>query len=277
MPPVHAFLVVAALLLAAPLAYAQETQQADGPEPVATAQPRMAIPRNEAPRRSEDRPIREAPVRRPEIAVAAPAQAAAAADDQRRAEPRGSRPRGDNRPSGVAVPRSSRPVAQGRPVPRGGTVYRSAPRVYNNYYYPRYSPRYYYPRHLYPYGYGGFGLGYFYYNPYGWGANVYYGNPGYYGGGYYGGGYYGGGYYSRPGYPTGELRLRVEPKHAEVWVDGYFAGYVDDYDGIVQSLTLEEGANHIEIMAPGFETLSFDVRILPGQKITYRGVLRPQP
>ena len=109
---------------------------------------------------------------------------------------------------------------------------------------------YYYPRHYYPYGYGAFGLGYFYYDPYYWGAA--YGYPAY-------APFHGYGY----GYPTGELRLDVTPRNAEVYVDGYFAGQVDDFDGIFQSLALEDGAYHIEIVAPGFAPLQFDVRIMP--------------
>jgi PEGA domain len=73
------------------------------------------------------------------------------------------------------------------------------------------------------------------------------------------------------------LRLRVEPRHAEVYVDGYFAGHVDDFDGTFQALRLEEGPYRIEIVAPGYETLEFDIRIQPGRKITYRGELRPRP
>jgi hypothetical protein len=166
------------------------------------------------------------------------------------------------------VPRSAgRDRGRPGPDPRRGGVYRNAPRVYNNYYYS-------YPRRYYPYGYGSFGLGYFYYDPYRWYPNGY----GVYGsyGGSYGGGYYPG-YPGSYGYPTGQLRLRVEPKHAEVYVDGYYAGIVDDYDGIAQGLTLEEGGYKIEIVAPGFEPIEVDVRIIPGRKISYRGVLRPRP
>ena len=133
-------------------------------------------------------------------------------------------------------------------------MYRSSPRIYNNYY------AYNYPRRYYPYGYGSFGLGYFYYDPYSWYP---YDNYNYRFRGY--------GY----GYPTGELRLQVRPRHAEVFVDGYFAGRVDDFDGFVQSLTLEEGPYSIELVAPGYEPLIFNVRIQPGRKITYRGDLRP--
>jgi hypothetical protein len=119
---------------------------------------------------------------------------------------------------------------------------------------------YYYPRYYYPYGYGAFGLGYFYYDPFYWGAA--YGYPPY-------APFRGYGY----GYPTGELRLDVAPRNAEVYVDGYYAGRVDDFDGVFQSLDLEEGSYHIEIVEPGFAPLQFDVRIYPGRKITYRGDL----
>ena len=72
---------------------------------------------------------------------------------------------------------------------------------------------------------------------------------------------------------SGELRLQVFPRNAQVFVDGYYAGIVDDYDGTFQGLKLEAGPYHIEVVAPGFEPLEFDVRILPGQKIEYRGDL----
>jgi hypothetical protein len=208
---------------------------------------------------------------RPTVAAAAPA--AAAADDQRARERDGGRDggrdRGDNPAVGRAVPRGSRPEPapgpplrnDGRAVPRsrGGNVY-VAPPVYNYYYYPR---RYY------PYGYGAFGLGYFYYDPYTWYPPSYY--SGYYGGSYYGGsgGYYGG------FFDEGELRLSVSPRYADVYVDGYFAGRVDDFDGTFQSLKLESGPHHIQIVAQGFAPLDFDVRIEQGRKITYRGALVP--
>ncbi len=131
---------------------------------------------------------------------------------------------------------------------RPNTVYR------NNYYYP------YYPRRYYPYGYGAFGLGYFYYDPYAWAPYDDWRFTGY-------------GY----GYPTGELRLQVQPRDAEVYVDGYYAGVVDDFDGITQALRLEEGPYKIELVTPGYEPIEFDVRIQPGRKITYRGELRPVP
>jgi hypothetical protein len=143
------------------------------------------------------------------------------------------------------------------------------PRRYYNYNY------YYYPRYSYPYGYGGFGLGYFYYDPYAWGP---YYNPYYYGGGYSAGGYYGGGGGGGTYYATGELRLEVRPRSAQVFVDGYFAGHVDDFDGAFQSLSLEEGPHSIRIEEPGYPPLEFSVRIFAGRKMTYRAdLIQPRP
>lgn len=137
--------------------------------------------------------------------------------------------------------------------------------------------------------YGGIGgFGYYAYDPwswYGWGWPAYgayagWGYAGYYGnyyGGYYGG--YAGGYggYARGYGWNGGVRLKVDRRDAEVYVDGYYAGTVDDFDGMFQELRLEDGGYRIEIRAPGFETLVFDVRVQPGRTITYRGHMTPAP
>ncbi len=137
------------------------------------------------------------------------------------------------------------------------------------------------------------GLGYYYYDPWswygggwpaygaygGWGAwNGYYGNNwgGYYGGAYGGG--YGYGNYGGPyGWSVGGVRLKVNERDAEVYVDGYYAGVVDDFDGIWQQLRLDDGGYRVEIRKPGFDTLVFDVRIQPGRTITYRGQMQTMP
>ena len=107
-----------------------------------------------------------------------------------------------------------------------------------------------------------------YYSPYyyGLGHPYGYGYP-YYGVGYYG--YYGGGYSY-----TGSLRLKVKPRAAEVLVNGYYVGTVNDFDGTFQSLKLEPGPASIEVRAPGFETLRLDVMVLAGRKITFEENMR---
>jgi hypothetical protein len=77
--------------------------------------------------------------------------------------------------------------------------------------------------------------------------------------------------------PTGALyggvRIEVEPRDAAVYVDGYYAGIVDDFDGAWQRVALEPGPHRFEIVAPGFETLTFEVNVRPNETVRYRGDL----
>ena len=113
-------------------------------------------------------------------------------------------------------------------------------------------------------------------------------DPGYgYGyGGLYGGYYdpwYDPWYGAYPGYSGGSqttyndeggLRLKIKPKNAEVYVDGYFTGTVDEFDGMFQKLHLDSGVHRIEVRAAGFETLTFEVRISADHTTTYQGEMR---
>ena len=100
-------------------------------------------------------------------------------------------------------------------------------------------------------------------------------------GGYYGG-YYDPWYGAYPSSPQpsgsysdeGSLRLKIKPREAEVYVDGYYVGIVDDFNGIFQRLHIESGPHRIEVRAPGFEPLTFDVRITPNHSTTYQGELK---
>jgi hypothetical protein len=69
----------------------------------------------------------------------------------------------------------------------------------------------------------------------------------------------------------------MKPKQAEVFVDGYFAGIVDDFDGAFQQLNLDVGPHRIEVRHPGHEVLAFEIRTQPDEKITYKGKLKPLP
>ena len=90
-----------------------------------------------------------------------------------------------------------------------------------------------------PYGYyivPGFGFTYdpFWYSP-GWG---YYGYP----------------YpYVVPNENSGGLRLEITPKTAQVFVDGNYAGVVDDFNGHFQHLDLTPGGHRINVRQPGFQ------------------------
>jgi hypothetical protein len=136
---------------------------------------------------------------------------------------------------------------------------------------PRRLPGYTYRPYVYrprvaPYGYRPYG-----YRP-GWSVNLYFGRPRVIDGRrYYGAAPAPYGYYAVvPGVVYGSLRIVDAPRDAHVFVDGYYAGVVDDYDGVFQHLNLEPGSHRIEIELDGYEVESFDVYIRPGQTITYR-------
>lgn len=166
--------------------------------------------------------------------------------------------------------------------PHGGTIYaqrRHGGGVYRGRSY-RPSARYYphYPRRTFV------SLGYGWGYPYGYWANPFYGSmfyPSWYGpwggwGGYPGPhGPYGYGRWNEYAEDQGGIRLQVNPKKATVYVDGYFVGEVNDFDGSSQRLALDAGVHKIEVRAPGFETLAIDVNILRQETIRYRGALRP--
>jgi len=195
------------------------------------------------------------------------ASASAGSDEvpSRRAVPAYSRPREGRPATGTAVDRGSVVGGGGRPVTYypyygfGSSYYRSPYRLY-----------------YVPGGYG-FGLGYFYdpfwydpyaYDPFGYGG---YGYGGYgQGGGYYGGS--GQGSYAKA--ETGSVRLKIKPREAQVYVDGYFVGEVDDFDGLFQKLSIDAGGHRLEIKADGFEPIELDVLVSPGETVTYKGDLK---
>ena len=77
-------------------------------------------------------------------------------------------------------------------------------------------------------------------------------------------------YYDGPIYePTGAIRLKVKPREAEVFVDGYYVGLVNEFDGVFQRLRLEPGPKQLKIRSPGFRTLIVEVRIIAGRTVTY--------
>jgi hypothetical protein len=71
----------------------------------------------------------------------------------------------------------------------------------------------------------------------------------------------------------GGVSLEMTPGDAAVYVDGAYAGTVQDFDGTRQPLTLSTGTHRIEVQAAGYQPLEFDVAVQPGQVIPYQGQL----
>ncbi len=114
-------------------------------------------------------------------------------------------------------------------------------------YYPYYP---YYPSYPY-YGWGG------YYPGWGYGSWWPYGSFGWYGGywgypwGWDGGG---GAVYNYVEHDSGSVRVLVDPSEARVYVDGYYAGTVDDFDGLFQRLHVSPGRHEIVLKLEGYKT-----------------------
>lgn len=101
------------------------------------------------------------------------------------------------------------------------------------------------------YGYRGYrSYRYGFYDPYFYGPSPY---P-----------YYGQGYY----YDLGSVRLQVKPRDTEVYVDGYYVGIVDEYDGVFQRLRLPSGEHEIELYLDGYESVRETLYLVPGE--TYK-------
>jgi len=125
--------------------------------------------------------------------------------------------------AGLVVAVSSTAEAQRR-GPRRVVAARSSVVLVGGYWYPRY---YYSPRFDYGYPYGPFGV----YPSYGYG------------------------YYDRRDELTSSIRVQVTPRDAQVFVDGYAAGEVDDFDGIFQRLRVRPGSHEITLYLEGFRTV----------------------
>jgi hypothetical protein len=177
-----------------------------------------------------------------------------------RAATRAAAPRGGVTP---VVPRSYYPGV--RVAPRIVTGYPYRP-YYRSYYpyrrglhvgvYSGYSPYGYYGLpYDYPYNYTYFINHSPYYAPYGYGAPPAYVT-------------------AVPGYANGGLRIDGAPANAQVYVDGYYAGIVNDFDGAFQHMNLRTGPHQIEVRPSGLPPVSFNVNVAPGQTITYHAGIR---
>lgn len=124
----------------------------------------------------------------------------------------------------------------------------------------------YYPGYPSNYWGGGYYPGY-------WGSWWPYGSFGWYGGHY--GGYYGypwgwgggGTVYHHVERESGAVRVLVDPSEARVYVDGYYAGSVDDFDGLFQRLHVSSGRHEIALKLEGYKTHRMKVYVAPDSTV----------
>jgi hypothetical protein len=74
---------------------------------------------------------------------------------------------------------------------------------------------------------------------------------------------------------TGEIKLEVTPERAAVFVDGHFAGTVNQFRGAGRAMLIAPGNHHIKIGLVGYQPFETDVTLLAKQKITVKTNLAP--
>jgi hypothetical protein len=71
------------------------------------------------------------------------------------------------------------------------------------------------------------------------------------------------------------IRFQVTPRQTEVFIDGYYAGVVDDFDGFFQRLRLPPGQYGIELYLAGYRSAQQKILVQPGATFRVRHTMEP--
>ncbi|HEX4004356.1 MAG TPA: PEGA domain-containing protein [Candidatus Acidoferrales bacterium] len=74
---------------------------------------------------------------------------------------------------------------------------------------------------------------------------------------------------------TSQIKIKVTPDRAAVFVDGSYAGTAHEFGGVGRAMLVAPGKHHIKIDLPGYRTFDTDVDLLPRQKVTIKTKLEP--
>ena len=66
---------------------------------------------------------------------------------------------------------------------------------------------------------------------------------------------------------TGELKIAATPSRAAVFVDGQYAGHVDEFNGVGKAMLLTPGQHRLRIALPGYLLCDTLVDLRPQQKL----------
>jgi PEGA domain-containing protein len=85
--------------------------------------------------------------------------------------------------------------------------------------------------------------------------------------------------YGYPYFPVyddrAQVRLLVTPKEAAVYVDGYYAGIVDDFDGVFQRLPLSPGPHDITVVLDGYRIVHQKLFLTRNKTYKLRYAMQP--
>jgi hypothetical protein len=82
-------------------------------------------------------------------------------------------------------------------------------------------------------------------------------------------------YYGRQFIGESTARIQVTPRDTEVYVDGYRAGIVDDFDGFAQRLRVAPGEHVIELYLDGHKPVTQTILFHPGETYRIRHAMEP--
>jgi hypothetical protein len=80
---------------------------------------------------------------------------------------------------------------------------------------------------------------------------------------------------SRYRYADGAVRVIVDPPETRVYVDGYYAGIADDFDGLFQRLHVPPGEHEISLGLEGYQTEHFRVYVPVGRTLKIHHLMIP--
>jgi hypothetical protein len=88
--------------------------------------------------------------------------------------------------------------------------------------------------------------------------------------------------YPYPYYPAyydnrATIRVLATPQDAAVYVDGYYAGIVDDFNSWFQGLPVPPGGHEVVLYRDGYRTIRRRVYVGPGSTIKLHETLQPLP
>jgi hypothetical protein len=78
-------------------------------------------------------------------------------------------------------------------------------------------------------------------------------------------------------YNEASLRLQVTPRDTEVFVDGYYAGTVDSFDGVFQRLRLDPGEHDVTLYLSGYRTINQKILLQPSGTFRVRHSMEALP
>jgi hypothetical protein len=69
---------------------------------------------------------------------------------------------------------------------------------------------------------------------------------------------------------SGKVRVLATPEEAAVYVDGFYAGLVDDFDGALQRLPITPGDHAITLYLEGYRTVTRHISVAPDASVKLR-------